>query len=70
MKVFRERLNELGYIQGQNVTVEYRHFEGKVERCRSLSPSLSASTVQLSLPSGMKQSALLKAPRKKPPLSW
>lgn len=32
IKPFRERLNELGYIEGQNVTIEYRYFEGKFER--------------------------------------
>jgi putative ABC transport system substrate-binding protein len=25
-------LNELGYIEGQNITIEYRYFEGKFER--------------------------------------
>jgi len=33
---FRERLRGLGYIEGQNLTIEYRYFEGKVERLPEL----------------------------------
>jgi putative ABC transport system substrate-binding protein len=36
IKTFRERLRELGHIEGQNITIEYRDFEGKVERLPSL----------------------------------
>jgi putative ABC transport system substrate-binding protein len=43
MKPFRERLRELGYSEGQNITIEQRHFEGKVERL----PELAAELVRL-----------------------
>ena len=43
LKLFRERLRELGYIEGQNVAIEYRSFEGKVERL----PELAAELVRL-----------------------
>jgi len=43
LKTFRERLRDLGYIEGQNITIEYRHHEGKVERL----PSLVAEFVRL-----------------------
>jgi len=43
MKPFRERLREIGYIEGQNITIEYRYFEGKVERL----PELAAEFVRL-----------------------
>jgi len=40
---FRERLRELGYIEGQNITIEIRPHEGKVERL----PELAAELVRL-----------------------
>ena len=43
MKPFRERLREIGYIEGQTITIEYRYFEGKVE----LLPELAAEFVRL-----------------------
>src|SRR5262245_23486383 len=43
IRMFRERLRELGYIEGQNSTIVYRDFEGKVERL----PALAAELVGL-----------------------
>ncbi|SRR6266498_3294955 len=43
VKRFRERLRELGHVEGQNITIEYRDFEGKVERL----PGLAAELVGL-----------------------
>jgi len=43
MKPFRERLRELGYVEGQNITIESVYFEGKVERL----PELAAQLVRL-----------------------
>jgi putative tryptophan/tyrosine transport system substrate-binding protein len=43
MKTFREHLRELGYIEGQNITIEPRFWEGKVERL----PDLAAELVRL-----------------------
>ena len=40
---FRERLRELGYTEGQSITIESRYWEGKVERL----PSLVAELVRL-----------------------
>jgi ABC-type uncharacterized transport system substrate-binding protein len=31
LKVFRQRLRELAYIEGQNITIEPRYWEGKIE---------------------------------------
>jgi putative ABC transport system substrate-binding protein len=42
-KAFREHLRELGYIEGQNVTIEYRYFEGNVGRL----PEIAADLVRL-----------------------
>jgi putative tryptophan/tyrosine transport system substrate-binding protein len=43
LKTFRERLRELGYIEGQNILIESRYWEGKVERL----PDLAAELVRL-----------------------
>ena len=43
LKPIRERLRELGYIEGQNITLESRYWEGKVERL----PDLAAELVRL-----------------------
>jgi putative tryptophan/tyrosine transport system substrate-binding protein len=39
---FRHRLRELGYVEGQNVIVEYRHADGRFERLASLAAELVA----------------------------
>ena len=43
LKTFRERAREIGYIDGQNLTIESRYWEGKIERL----PSLAAEVVRL-----------------------
>ena len=43
MKPFRERIREMAYIEGQNITIDYRYWEGKVERL----PVLAAEFVSL-----------------------
>jgi ABC-type uncharacterized transport system substrate-binding protein len=40
VKTLRERLRELGHLEGQNITIEYRDFEGKVERLPGLAAEL------------------------------
>ena len=43
LKPFHKRMSELGYTEGQNITIEYRYFDGKVERL----PGLAAEMVRL-----------------------
>jgi putative ABC transport system substrate-binding protein len=40
LKPFRERLRELGYIEGQNISMESRYWDGKVERLPGLAAEL------------------------------
>lgn len=45
MKSFGERLRELGYVEGQNIQVEYRSADGRPERF----PALAAEFVRLNV---------------------
>ena len=42
-EAFRQRLRELGYVEGKNIVIEYRYAEGKGERV----PDLAAELVRL-----------------------
>ena len=43
LETFRQRLRELGYVEGRNVAIEYRFAEGRPERL----PALAAELVRL-----------------------
>jgi len=40
MRAFRETLREHGYVEGQNLSIEYRHAEGHAERLAELAADL------------------------------
>ena len=43
MEAFRQGLRDLGYVEGQNLVIEYRYAEGSAERL----PDLAAELVRL-----------------------
>jgi putative ABC transport system substrate-binding protein len=51
-EAFRQGLNELGYVEGRNIVIEYRYAEGKTERLPALAAELVRLNVDLILTSG------------------
>ena len=49
---FREGLNEAGYFEGQNVTVEYHWLEGNFDRLRALMADLVVVVTIIATPAG------------------
>jgi putative ABC transport system substrate-binding protein len=57
-EAFRQGLRELGYVEGKNLLLEYRHADGKLERFPSLATELVASKVDVIVTAGGTASAL------------
>ena len=70
LDAFRQGLRDLGYTEGQNIAIEYRYFEGKLERLPSSPQSWSASTVTSLCPQASKPSRRLKARPRRFLSSW
>jgi putative ABC transport system substrate-binding protein len=57
---FREGLRELGYVEGQNIVIEYRWAEGKYERFPALSAELLTQRVEVIVTAGTPASLAVK----------
>src|SRR5438128_11856540 len=49
---FRQGIREVGYIEGQNITIEYRYAEGKLDRLPALAAELVALKVAVIVTGG------------------
>jgi len=52
LEAFRQGLNELGYVEGRNIVIEYRYAEGKPERLPALAAELARLKIDLILTAG------------------
>jgi ABC-type uncharacterized transport system substrate-binding protein len=57
---FRQGLRELGYVEGQNIAIEYRWAEGKYERFPNLIAELLAQRVEVIVTAGTPASLAVK----------
>jgi len=51
-EAFRQGLRELGYVEGKNISIEYRFAEGKLDRLPALAAELVRLKVDLIVTSG------------------
>ena len=47
IKVFQDALRELGYVEGKNLTIEYRHAEGRLDNLHELADELVRLKVEI-----------------------
>jgi putative ABC transport system substrate-binding protein len=52
VEALRQRLRELGYVEGKNIVIEYRYAEGKLERLPDLAAELVRLKVDVSVTAG------------------
>lgn len=52
VKAFREALRELGYMEGKNIAIEYRHAEGRRDRLAAVAAELASLKVDVIVVAG------------------
>ena len=52
LEAFRQGLRELGYVEGKNITIEYRYSEGNFRRQKELAAELARLKVDIMVTSG------------------
>src|SRR5215210_3515064 len=53
VEAFRQRLRELGYVEGKNILIEHRYAEGKRERSAELAAELVSLKVDVIVTNGV-----------------
>jgi len=61
VEAFRQELRKLGYVEGRNLLIEYRSYEGKYDRLPALAAGLLNLKPDLILVAGPQASLALKA---------
>ena len=49
LETFRQAMRELGYVEGKNITIEYRFAEGKADRMREIAAEFVSMRLTSSL---------------------
>ena len=63
LDAFRQGLHDLGYVEGQNLVIEYRYAEGSEERLRDLAAELVRLQVEVLVVGGAPGSVRPSTPR-------
>jgi putative ABC transport system substrate-binding protein len=69
-EAFRQSLRDLGYIEEQNLIIEYRSAEGRGERFADLAADLLRLNIDVIVTRGTPAVLAAKKPRRRHPLSW
>jgi putative ABC transport system substrate-binding protein len=68
IEAFRQGLRELGYVEGKDITIEYRYAEGKIERLPNLVAELIGLKFDLIVAAGSEATAAAKNATKEIPI--